>query len=853
MALIGATAGIILAVTSHWFLRDGGRSANKNNTEQIDAITLQLTDDLNKGGTKPRPESLKKMKALEDLGAQGKSAAATFYLAWLQRMYDSKLGDKDDFKDLARCYLGAEEMAPQQTVKAMWRAKSPAEADYYRHLLHTFDKWALTALKDGLEKEALGFGDDYQSAAKSALPGLLADLGEEAVPALRETLAHPSPAVRRQALRGLARMGKRPEYASEALPDVVAALKDKEPSVRAFAALALGELVPLVPKEKPPEPDLVRMLSDSDPLVRLCAARTLSRHSIGVDKREIFSVVKFLLESDAFGDDLVKQSKVWWNVVGLTPALGEFAVWKGGISYNSMFWDETAAHVLLGLGPQEQFRIPPQTILEWLRRCPHDGRHLATLMVAQGDRDSVKAVVPELAKMAKDRASVQRRKALMMLGRLGLPIATEALPTVIELLDHEDGKTRWQAFLALMQLDPAAARLRVPPTLQGAVDAASGKAKRTDLPAVKVWTRSLWQDCPVVLVPATDETMGVDTSGVFRTPTDLDAQAENERIDKMLDVLTNMQSLTKAAGPLGKEAVPFLLSVWESTARNPITRARHGNRALALLGREGAQAAAAMPHLIQALHYYDQDEASREEMFRTLAKIGDPALPFLSKALDDPQQRELHLKILAALQSFGPKARPVVPSLLRALMSSNDDICAKAAETFGCLRGGGAQEAVPELRKLLKWADQKQGLPIVGASTTALMAIGGPLTAAADLFPGRTLKSHRHVVDALRYIGPEAKDAVPDLIALFPGDNQELRLVSVRAVAGIGKEAVPLLSQSLADPREIVRLSAVQALSRMSLEDSLSAVPTVQALANTESSNAVKEAIQAFLKAHQTI
>ena len=385
MALIGATAGIILAVTSHWFLRDGGRSANKNNTEQIDAITLQLTEDLNKGGSKPRPESLKKMKALEDLGAQGKSAAATVYLAWLQRMYDSKLGDKDDFKDMARYYLGVEELAPQHAVKAMWRAKSPAEADYYKHLLHTFDKWALPALKDGLVIEAISFGDDYQAAAKSALPVLLADLGEEAVPSLREALAHPDPAVRRQALRALARMGKRPEYASDAVPDVVAALKDKEPSVRAFAALTLGELVPLVPKEKPPDPELVRLLSDSDPLVRLAAARTLSRHSAGVDndKSKIFSVVKSLLESDAFGDDLVKQSKVWWNVVGLTPALGEFAVWKGGISYNSMFWDETAAHVLLGLGPQEQFRVPPQTIIEWLRRCPHDGRHLATLLVAK--------------------------------------------------------------------------------------------------------------------------------------------------------------------------------------------------------------------------------------------------------------------------------------------------------------------------------------------------------------------------------------------------------------------------------------------------------------------------------------
>jgi HEAT repeat protein len=298
--------------------------------------------------------------------------------------------------------------------------------------------------------------------------------------------------------------------------------------------------------------------------------------------------------------------------------------------------------------------------------------------------------------------------------------------------------------------------------------------------------------------------------------------------------------------------MPFLLSVWESNAANPFTRNRYANRALALIAREGAQAATAVPHLIKRLTSYSQDETSYEEMAKALVKIGDPALPHLAKALDDPKQRDKHLQVLGVLQNFGPKARPVVPSLLRALMSSSEDICNKSAETFGYLRGGGTQEAVIELRKLLKVPDYKSGMPIVGASTTALMAVSGPLTAAADLYPGRTLKSHRHIVDALYYIGPEAKDAVPDLIALFAGDNQELRLVSVRAVGNIGKEAIPLLSQSLADSREIVRLSAVQALTRMAPGDSAAAVPAVQALASSESSQAVKDAIQVFLKAHQS-
>src|SRR5205823_1002611 len=108
----------------------------------------------------------------------------------------------------------------------------------------------------------------------------------------------------------------------------------------------------------------------------------------------------------------------------------------------------------------------------------------------------------------------------------------------------------------------------------------------------------------------------------------------------------------------------------------------HGNKALALLGREGAGAEVAVPHLILALNYYDNDEASAGELPKALVKIGPAALPYLTAVLDDPKKSDYHLKVLEVLQYFGNKAQTAVPSIVQALSGPDDNVCHKAAETF---------------------------------------------------------------------------------------------------------------------------------------------------------------------------
>lgn len=84
----------------------------------------------------------------------------------------------------------------------------------------------------------------------------LARIGDAAVPALIEGLADPSPAVRAQAARALARMGPK---GHAAVPALILALEDETAAVRVNAARALGQIGP---EAQEAVPALIRALKD---------------------------------------------------------------------------------------------------------------------------------------------------------------------------------------------------------------------------------------------------------------------------------------------------------------------------------------------------------------------------------------------------------------------------------------------------------------------------------------------------------------------------------------------------------------------------------------------------------------
>ena len=748
VVLIGfAAIGIALAMLTKPYFRV--ENTESGETAKISAVVKNNQKSLDSGAPKPSPEQIKEVQGLKELGPNGQKIATDLAWAWLGRMDQRKVGDDAaEFTELSNFLLSIDPAAAKTCVDALRKTQSPTDRPFEMRLLATFGKSAVGPLMSAMEQDARRAGDNFALAAKSPFPPALAKMVQDALPAVRGALRHEDPAVRRQALRTLALMGQEgKERVLDAVPDVEFAFKDKDKSVRAFAALALAEVVP---PYYTPSPVVMNALTDSDSHVRLSAARTLGPQR-SVDLQHVAEVVATLLKGEPFND-------TWWKVVDGQSVINAYAVSKGGKDYNPLFWDETAAHVLLSLGPKHN--LPPETIVELLRSCRHDGRHLMTLLAAQGTRASV--VVPELAAMIKDPDYPQRRKALLTLGRLGKPVAIEAMPDVLAALHHRDGRTRWQAFLALMQLDPAAAREKFPTSLHPAINAASGAVNRTNFTKVSHWTRCLWIGGAAILVPATNASADVDQLGLYRTPTDLDILAENDRLDNMLAVLNRTPAL-------GKEAVPFLLDFWQGT--------------------------------------------DKQEALAVLVKIGAAGIPALTKVLDDPAAKDMHLKVLEVFQSLGPKAKPAVPALVRALTGSNEELCDKAAKTFSAL-GEGGSEAVPALCKLLK---------------------------------GNKSEASRHAADALGFMGPAAKSALPDLIELFGSDNKQLAAVAVRAVSRIGKDAVEPLTEALKNSQASVRLSAVRSLALLN-DATQPALPSLRELAQNDPSAEVRTEAGELLK-----
>jgi HEAT repeat protein len=763
-------------------LKGSPRYPGKKEAEPLHPVIKELADELATGGDQPSPVSRQKIQALAKLGPKG-PLPVPLVEAWLQRMQKAKLGDTPEFRELAQALLAKDPTAPQRLVTELNRQDVVIDRGYQAWALLAFRTNSLSAMIDGLKTN-----EGPAAEADSALPLLLATFGADAIRDLREALNNPNPTVRRQAIRTLALMG--PEKAGPTLAELASAVKDQDGAVRTLAALALGELAD---RQKPAPAELNAALEDPDALVRLAAARSLTRFT-DCDNQRVATVLIALLKKGDF-------SQVAWTLGAFGASMLSYAESKGGIFYDPLYWEETAAHLLIQLGPR--YQLPPDVLVGMLKECPHDGRHLVHMLMIQ--REAARNVVPDLAAMVKDKDSRQRRKALLALGRLGLPVVEGALPEIRAALDHADGRTRWRAFLTLALLEPATVKLKLPASLHAAVDAAASSPTHPRLDKVDMWTRCIWQHHAAILQPATSEGADAFRRSEPWTLSDEEVWTEGERVTALL-------ALADKAGPHGTLGVPFLLAAWQAYDRNLSERKRYGDKTLGLLAREGTKAEAAVPALVNALYWHDPGDLTG-----ALVQIGEPAVPILAQALDNPDNQDIHLGIMAALQEFGPKAQPALPALMRMLTSPDENLAQQASHTIGSV-GSAAVDAVPLLQKL-----------IMSPSNDA----------------------RRHAVDALGLMGPPAKAALPMLIGLFKEDNQQLRVVAVRAVGRIGKDAVDPLAKALEEGNEQVRLSALHALARLG-PDASPALPVLHRLEGNDQPPAIRQAAQELVNSLKT-
>ena len=206
------------------------------------------------------------------------------------------------------------------------------------------------------------------------------------------------------------------------------------------------------------------------------------------------------------------------------------------------------------------------------------------------------------------------------------------------------------------------------------------------------------------------------------------------------------------------------------------------------LGMLGESAAAAVPHLIEALR--DDYEPVCLNATYALGAIGEPAVSQLIERLGDENEatRRMAAYALAAVGT------PAVPALSEALQHTADAVRVEAAYALAQI-GNAAEAVIPTL--------------IEGTKDD-------------------NVEVRRYLAEAFGSIGPDAAPAVPALIDMLDNDeDKQARFESALALAQIGpaaNDAVPILEKALRDPDRYVRDNSIHALKRIDTPEAESAL-----------------------------
>ncbi len=289
----------------------------------------------------------------------------------------------------------------------------------------------------------------------------------------------------------------------------------------------------------------------------------------------------------------------------------------------------------------------------------------------------------------------------------------------------------------------------------------------------------------------------------------------------------------EAAGTLGFIATPAKDIVPALTAALKDDNALVRQRAAEALGWIGPPAREAAPALVAAL----KDEEPKVAILAclALAQLGDSGVtrplfevfqsgrsrvadaagralwqmganakdvvPALIPLLKGPENESGRVRAL--LLWFGPLA---VPALIAALKDDEPAIRQAAAETLGQL-GPVAREAAPALAGTLQ-----DKTPVVALAAAVALTRIDPTRARDAVTLLSDALDHVAAVEALANIGPDARAAVPPLVAALKHRDTAVNAAAGHALACIGPAAVPALLDALKDEDKGVAVRAAEAL-----------------------------------------
>jgi HEAT repeat protein len=155
---------------------------------------------------------------------------------------------------------------------------------------------------------------------------------------------------------------------------------------------------------------------------------------------------------------------------------------------------------------------------------------------------------------------------------------------------------------------------------------------------------------------------------------------------------------------------------------------------------------------------------------------------------------------------FGPSAATATPALLRAAREPDEGLRRTAVTTLGAIRSPAALEPLIDIL-IFDESPAVQDAAAVSISQIGAAAVARLRSLLDDADPATQLRS----ADALRRIGPPARNAAPRLTELLKSDDISVGVAAAEALWGITGTLDPALETavaSLAAPQREVRMRA---------------------------------------------
>jgi HEAT repeat protein len=687
---------------------------------------------------------------------------------------------------------------------------------------------ALGAIGPRAEPATAALGETsrmVQSPARHEAALALGRIGGKAVAELAHNLEHAEATVRASAAVGLQLLGYRARPAFAALCKT---LTDKNPAVRAQVRTALRASDP---EPKDIVPTLKLSLGDKDDVAgRLWAILWLGDIATGIDKQQTEDAVALLSAALADGEAAIRrQAALALGNVGdeASSALKALRERVGDADASVRL----QAAIALGKIDPQAARDAIPILLEALPAGPRGNRgdrggdpfnrDVAMALAAIG------AVEPLVEALEKSNDEGTRAGVIFALVRMGakakgafkhlqgalqnrdagvrqrsadamhaiLPDPKEAVPVLVESLQHEDDYIRRWAAAFLAELGERAEG----PEIGNALEPLNNALKKETTSDVRAHMIQALGEIVAHLKESPQPPLDQELiRALIARLEDVNSEVRHEATMS----LGKIGAAWKGRGPI-REAIPPLL---EALAKGRPFLAEAAT-ALAQIGH--------LPPLIEAMKSA-KNEKVRAGAAHAIQLIGPEAVAYVPALMDAMKDEAPHVRheAVLALGAIGRPASAAVPALIGALDDVDYVVPPGAAMVLGQL-GPEAEEAAPALCKALG----SPAYELRVQAQFALVAIGPASVPSLR----ETLKSKEPTVlilaaQAIARIGPKARSAIPELLLAFGQVDQTVKHTAAEAVALFEPrtpDAIPALTFAVGHFDIRVATAAVRSLQEL--------------------------------------